>query len=427
MSLFGMVLWLSTYWQSIHHPSLGRDDPHLELGGKKEANDVQLVASTKTCPKSCPSQYTSAESLYVCCNRGRCSKAVTDCPPPYGACQSCSVTVIVNGNSSAPIVPVPVTTDDCAMSSIGWIAGSSRIGNGLSTYWHALGVAAVTGQPFRGHATMGGSTFMGYLPTQWDPPDGWRGDAEKAKAACHCARPQFAHECVGAWTEARGLIRDFVNDTLYRAGLAQRALADTLPDEVFLHQRCAWETLLLHNMYGPMSFSVFRDAVKSTTTRVTFIEGKAGGSWLCDKIRHSVQGYIRKYHPDVSFRVLLGEDNPDSISMDFARLVYAPILVRGPSSFNLWAALANQGQVYSPPNPHTWGWTTTDLGSDWHWVTEARVLTRAIARDELNFLRPKESEPPEVDGIPWTDVFMERAMPWLQEDPRWFKPIMSLS
>ncbi|KAF4700808.1 hypothetical protein FOZ62_014667, partial [Perkinsus olseni] len=87
---------------------------------------------------------------------------------------------------------------------------------------------------------------MGYLPTQWDPPDGWRGDAEKAKAACHCARPQFAHECVGAWTEARGLIRDFVNDTLYRAGLAQRALADTLPDEVFVHQRCAWETLLLH-------------------------------------------------------------------------------------------------------------------------------------------------------------------------------------
>ncbi|KAF4704297.1 hypothetical protein FOZ63_023635, partial [Perkinsus olseni] len=37
-----------------------------------------------------------------------------------------------------------------------------------------------------------------------------------------------------------------VNDTLYRAGLAQRALADTLPDEVFVHQRCAWETLLLH-------------------------------------------------------------------------------------------------------------------------------------------------------------------------------------
>ncbi|KAF4758624.1 hypothetical protein FOZ63_029560 [Perkinsus olseni] len=180
-------------------------------------------------------------------------------------------------------------------------------------------------------------------------------------------------------------------------------------------------------MYGPMSFSVFRDAVKSTTTRVTFIEGKAGGSWLCDKIRHSVQGYIRKYHPDVSFRVLLGEDNPESISMDFARLVYAPILVRGPSSFNLWAALANQGQVYSPPNPHTWGWTTTDLGSDWHWVTTARVLTRAIARDELNFLRPKENEPPEVDGIPWTDVFIERAMPWLQEDPQWFKHIMSSS
>ncbi|KAF4697338.1 hypothetical protein FOZ63_008389, partial [Perkinsus olseni] len=31
---------------------------------------------------------------------------------------------------------LPVTTDDCAMSSMGWIAGSSRIGNGMSTYWH---------------------------------------------------------------------------------------------------------------------------------------------------------------------------------------------------------------------------------------------------------------------------------------------------
>ncbi|KAF4709855.1 hypothetical protein FOZ62_000274, partial [Perkinsus olseni] len=67
------------------------------------------------------------------------------------------------------------------------------------------------------------------------------------------------------------------------------------------------------------------------------------------------------------------------------------------------------------------------LGSDWHWVTKARVLTRAIARDELNFLRPKENEPPEVDGIPWTDVFIERAMPWLQEDPQWFKHIMNLN
>ncbi|KAF4672123.1 triosephosphate isomerase [Perkinsus olseni] len=146
-------------------------------------------------------------------------------------------------------------------------------------------------------------------------------------------------------------------------------------------------------MYGPMSFSVFRHAVNPTTTRVTFVEGKAGDSWLCVRIRESIQDFIRADHPDVSFRVLLGDTNPDSISMDFARLVYAPILVRGPSSFNLWAALANQGQVYSPPNPHTWGWTTTDLGSDWHWVTEARVLTRAVAKKELKLKRPLEKKP----------------------------------
>ncbi|KAF4709854.1 hypothetical protein FOZ62_000273, partial [Perkinsus olseni] len=70
-------------------------------------------------PEELPITIHFCKSLYVCCNRGRCS-----------------VTVIVNGNSSAPIIPVPVTTDDCAMSSMGWIAGSSRIGNGMSTYWH---------------------------------------------------------------------------------------------------------------------------------------------------------------------------------------------------------------------------------------------------------------------------------------------------
>ncbi|KAF4696902.1 hypothetical protein FOZ60_014664 [Perkinsus olseni] len=333
---------------------------------------------------------------------------------PYGTCQSCSVTVI------AGEAPKPLNAKTCGMPSTARVGGSSNIGNDMSAYWHALGVAVVTAQPFHAQVSMGGSSFTGYLPTQWDPPDGWRGDAEKAKAACHCARPQFAHECVGAWTEARGLIRDSVNDTLYRAGLAQRALANTLPDEVFVHQRCAWETLLLHGMYGPMSFSVFRHAVKPTTTRVTFIEGKAGDSWLCVRIRESIQDFIRADHPDVSFRVLLGDTNPDSISMDFARLVYAPILVRGPSSFNLWAALANQGQVYSPPNPHTWGWTTTDLGSDWHWVTTARVLTRAVAKKELKLKRPLEKKPRKEGELAWTDLFLQRAMPWLREDPVWF-------
>ncbi|EER18972.1 hypothetical protein Pmar_PMAR007868 [Perkinsus marinus ATCC 50983] len=160
--------------------------------------------------------------------------------------------------------------------------------------------------------------------------------------------------------------------------------------------------MALSGMYGPMSFSVFREAVKTTTTRVTFIEGKAGDSWLCDKIRESIQAFIRMDHPSVSFRV------------------YAPILVRGPSSFNLWAALANHGQVYSPPNPPTWGWTTTELGSDWHWVTSARVLTRAVAKKELKLKRPLEKKPRKEGEPTWTDLFLERAIPWLNEDPIWF-------
>ncbi|KAF4665930.1 hypothetical protein FOL47_004349 [Perkinsus chesapeaki] len=332
-----------------------------------------------------------------------------------------SVKVLVI-NESAP-EPKPMADQACRMPTTARVGGSSNIGNDMSAYWHALGVAAVTGQSFSAQAGMGGSTFTGYLPTQWHPPADWHGDAERGREACECKRPEFPHECIGAWTEVRGLIRDFVHDSLTRAGLTQQVKDDILPDEVFVHQRCAWETLLLHGMYGPMSFSVFGQAMRATTTRVTFIEGKAGDPWLCVKIRESIQDYIRKDHPNVSFRVLLGDTNPQSISLDFARLVYAPILVRGPSSFNLWAALANRGQVYSPPNPESWGWSTVELGSDWHWVTTARVLTRNIAKEELKLKRPIEKKP-RKDGEPaWTDIFLERALPWLQEDPRWFKHV----
>ncbi|KAF4712701.1 hypothetical protein FOZ63_020364 [Perkinsus olseni] len=180
VGLLGMVLLLSTYWQSIHHPSLGRDDPHLELGGKKEADDGdrRMQASSRGATRRHP--FSPTGHLYQ------------DVPEE-----------------------LPITIH------------------------------------FRREPLC----------------------LLKAKAACHCARPQFAHECVGAWTEARGLIRDSVNDTLYRAGLAQRALANTLPDEVFVHQRCAWETLLLHGTTtgSPMRFFVRAWAIcsKSMHLRVS--------------------------------------------------------------------------------------------------------------------------------------------------------------
>jgi hypothetical protein len=76
-------------------------------------------------------------------------------------------------------------------------------------------------------------------------------------------------------------------------------------------------------------------------------------------------------------RVFFGDSSPDSISLDFARLVLAPVLARGSTSmFSFAAALARAGPVYSAPNPEEWGWRETDLGSDWIWVRTAKVHTK---------------------------------------------------
>lgn len=129
-----------------------------------------------------------------------------------------------------------------------------------------------------------------------------------------------------------------------------------------------------------MSFSVFREAVKTTTTRVTFIEGKAGDSWLCDKVLMSLRPglyltlvrSVRVFKPSSAWtipachseyylvtpsRLRYRWTSPDWCSSLKSQAaydtlqVYAPILVRGPSSFNLWAALANHGQVIYNGHP----------------------------------------------------------------------------
>lgn len=65
---------------------------------------------------------------------------------------------------------------------------------------------------------------------------------------------------------------------------------------------------------------------------------------------------------------------------DFAKLLLAPVLYKdAQSSFGLWAALANRGQVWSVPLLGTYtNNTKPDLGVSWHW-SDAPVLYPDVA------------------------------------------------
>eukprot|EP00747_Dinoflagellata_sp_TGD_P074165 gnl/TRDRNA2_/TRDRNA2_158214_c0_seq4.p4 gnl/TRDRNA2_/TRDRNA2_158214_c0~~gnl/TRDRNA2_/TRDRNA2_158214_c0_seq4.p4 ORF type:complete len:106 (+),score=14.54 gnl/TRDRNA2_/TRDRNA2_158214_c0_seq4:760-1077(+) len=78
-----------------------------------------------------------------------------------------------------------------------------------------------------------------------------------------------------------------------------------------------------------------------------------------------------------------GEENSRAAELDFALLAFAPVMVRTPGSFSLWAALARVGPVVSACNhagtSALWGWVKADLGGEWKWSCGTPLLLREVA------------------------------------------------
>lgn len=370
-------------------PAPEPDEEQLDVAEQELGGEVVPANGWAGTPLSEP----KVQGACPCQVRGKCGRHVGDCPPPYGvnvnAKSSGTVAKAERGGNVASkcnrgaLASSRITVADRVTVSV---ASTMSIGNAMSPYWQARGLAAVANLPF---STSGFSvSFMKHLPKAWNPPSPADGPfLEKLGFACSsraCSGQdwEYSHNCVGAWTEIREMIRDDTHKALKAFGL-EKLKQDFLENEVVMHLRCTHEVFLKNDQYGPPAFSLF-DAIPAKTPRVTFIEGKPGKDRYCYKIRKAIMAYIKKRHPHMQFREELGDSG--NVADDFARLVYAPILIRGMGSFSLWAALANRNLVISPRNPtvgkDTWRWKDADLGQDWVW-SNAPVLTMTYGRENL--------------------------------------------
>eukprot|EP00877_Chromochloris_zofingiensis_P015247 jgi/Chrzof1/9977/Cz04g22180.t1 len=256
---------------------------------------------------------------------------------------------------------------------------SSRWGNALSPYWQARAMATLGGLDFDSQPGFG-QYWMQYLPrkvprTTCPQPDKF----DDACRRCQKHDWEFAHKCVGAWTEIRPVIQQETQAAFARwANTTGFAIPAFQPSDVVIQVRCAKDTVLEHGEYGPVGFSYYNNIPDSTTT-VYVVADPGIQHTVCSKIYQAQVEYLQKRYPSAKVLFVGG-----SIEEDFARMLYAPTLFKdSQSSFGLWAGVANSGQVFSVPllttsvNNHT----TPDMGPAWHWV-DAPVLYPHVASQQ---------------------------------------------
>lgn len=190
---------------------------------------------------------------------------------------------------------------------------------------------------------------------------------------------EFAHTCVGGWTEIRGTIRHDSMKALHSWAAARNITLPTYQaGDVVIQSRCAPDTILDHDDYGPAAFSYY-DAIAGEATppgavrrrRITILYDPTMKYAPCDTIHQELVKHLKTKYPDTDVAVGGGTAFDDWYQLSAAPLVFKD----STSSYGLWAALASSGQVWSAPlrlwglGPSTSGKEATPyLGAGWHWV-----------------------------------------------------------
>lgn len=304
------------------------------------------------------------------------------------------------------------------------------VGNALSRYFHARGLAAVAGAAFAawgGRGAERNGTFLRYLPRRLGAPApgeaagreasggaagggaGEHGPAELRAACAACPRRdqwRWPHTCLGAWRRILPEIRAELRGALRLSGAEALARSRLQPHDVAVHFRCPSKFL---GDYALPAFSFYTAA--AAAARAGGLPGRRflllGGSLSapCRAAAAALEAFLlERFAGTVErhYTAAVGEAAPSAAGeleaeADFAALVFAPVLLRGPGTFSLWAALARGGQdgeglVLSAPNPRTsppsWDWQEADLGPHFRWVRTPLLTSEVISRRGFVFERP---------------------------------------
>eukprot|EP00195_Chlamydomonas_chlamydogama_P003113 CAMPEP_0202915078 /NCGR_PEP_ID=MMETSP1392-20130828/64780_1 /ASSEMBLY_ACC=CAM_ASM_000868 /TAXON_ID=225041 /ORGANISM="Chlamydomonas chlamydogama, Strain SAG 11-48b" /LENGTH=291 /DNA_ID=CAMNT_0049606973 /DNA_START=396 /DNA_END=1271 /DNA_ORIENTATION=+ len=277
-----------------------------------------------------------------------------------------------------------------------------RIGNALSPYWHARGLAYLSGMDFLGDVTAYEGFFGKYLPQE--VPKHSCPDPKAFKLGCNSCTGlywEFAHVCINTWTKVIPEIgRDIPMALKIWAQRHNETIPVMQPGDVVIQNRCAPDTYLTGGDYGPTAFSYYLNAPRDTRRFLIMHDRMESKRFPpCELLNNMLTIFLQSKFPGAEVQVVSG-----TMFQDFARMVYAPVVFKdSQSSFGLWACLAALGvggKVFAvpmrtkqpPDEPGTDN--TPDFGPNWTWVTNVTTLYRdEILRAGLP-LRENAAAPP---------------------------------
>ncbi len=172
------------------------------------------------------------------------------------------------------------------------------------------------------------------------------------------------------------------------AAAHNRTLPSFDPRDAVIQLRCAEDTLLVHELYGPTAFSMYDKHLPQDVRRVFAAYAHHGHNspkvvQPCERIVAALKKYIKKIRPHADLMVA-GGDQWD----DWARMVYAPVVFRdSTSSWGLWSTLAGTGKGFAPPIFATdkdamtkLHFATPHVDESYTFVPDAKVLYPAVAK-----------------------------------------------
>ncbi|CAL1158790.1 unnamed protein product [Cladocopium goreaui] len=283
------------------------------------------------------------------------------------------------------------------------------IGNSLSLYWQARGLAELIGAAF---LAAGGqelaSRFTDFLPRATRQGVPWSNFSTEVALICRACPEEedwrWPHSCLGSWFRPiLPMVQADTQRALHSSGAEAAVRAFLRRYDAVIHFRCfphfdsaSIYPLAAFSMYAALPPSM---AVKEDL-RFIIVSGPLGEP--CSAAARALGSYLQRRFPQAEVVQKFGsapegkmsEDLSDGADeeFDFALQVYAPVLFRSPSSFSLWAALArNEDQlVITAVNPpklahYGWRWPSANFGRNWRWV-EVPLLTReVVAKHKFNF------------------------------------------
>lgn len=298
-------------------------------------------------------------------------------------------------------------------------------GNALSPYWFGRAIARFAGLAYEmlpGFDPHGvkdwfhSSSFLRYLPTKVAKPQ--CPDLVALKEACnecHCRCLTYPLSATSVWPRILNIIKVDMQVAFEKWANASNA---TIPKfdkgDVVIQDRCDDSTLLQHSAYGPPGFSFYQGIAKQNPKNIYIIRDpnlkgdmpahRNRPFYPCRAMHEVLCCYLAAEVPTATIHSI-GHQNIDD---DWARVLLAPILYKGTSTFTVWAGLASSGVVFSPPlfpaeyyaeqAPSN---VTPDFGQNWHWVNVSI----------LNATEAKKIGPPKL-----TYNQIDRVISWLMHN-----------